>query len=333
MDCIANDDARGWSVEKMMQQHKWTALPGGAPANVATACVKLGTPSAFCGCLGQDANGDLLAKLLRETGVDVSLLQRTDQYPTRQVMVTRSMEGDREFGGFYDNRAADEFSDCLLDASKLFPQADTILKKTKWIVCSTVSLAFEKSAEAVNVLVNRGLHEGVRLLVDVNWRPVFWQSATARQEIFVFVQKAHVVKLTDEEAEWLFGIPASEALDDPRRVHRELPNADAVLVTAGEKGASYSLFGCTGRMESFHIPVVETTGAGDAFTAGFLCGLSMIGDTESMSLKETSEAAHDIVRFASAVGALTCTKEGAIAAQPTFDEVESFLIHGEKVWS
>ena len=52
----------------------------------------------------------------------------------------------------------------------------------------------------------------------------------------------------------------------------------------------------------------------------------------SSSSSDMKETINDIVRFAAAVGALTCTKEGAIAAQPTFSEVESFLIHGSKVW-
>lgn len=335
LDCIADDDARGWSVEKMSLQKKWTAFPGGANANVATACCKLGTSAAFCGCIGTDVDGDLLENLLQETGVDVSLIQRTDQLPTRRVMVTRSMNGERAFGGFADNRAAHEFADCLLDSHKLFPLAYTILDKTTWMTCGTLGLAFDKTKEATMTLVETGLKRSVQLLVDVNWRPVFWQApeSEARQAILELVQKANAVKLTDEEAEWLFGVPAAEALENPRRVHDEFPNASTLLITAGEKGASYSLFGCTGRLEAFHVDVVETTGAGDAFTAGFLHALEMVGDVDSLSQDEREEVAKDVVTFASAVGALTCTKEGAIAAQPTLDQVESFLIHGEKVWS
>ena len=187
-------------------------------------------------------------------------------------------------------------------------------------------------------LVKQARQNNVPLLVDVNWRPVFWQPQhsehQAREIILQLVQQAHVVKLTDEEATWLLGI--TNALENPTKVHDELPNAKAVLVTAGEEGASYSLFGCTGRVEAFHVPIVETTGAGDAFTAGFLHALSNIAvgqDMEKWLPEERAEVANDVIRFASAVGALTCTKEGAIAAQPTFDQVESFLIHGEKVWS
>lgn len=339
LDCIATNEARGWSVDEITTKNAWTAFPGGAPANVATALVKLGTPSALCACLGMDDDGDLLQSILTNTGVNTLLVQRTDKLPTRRVMVTRSIEGDREFGGFYDNRAADEFADSLLDAASIQAE-ELLLQRCQWIVCSTLSLAFPKSREAITQLVEHALQQNVKLLVDVNWRPVFWQpqhtESHARDTILQLVQKAHVVKLTDEEAEWLFGIP--DALENPTRVHDELSNAQAVLVTAGEKGASYSLFGCTGRVEAFHVPVVETTGAGDAFTAGFLHALCTIPnrDNEEMdklSQEEKAEAANDVIRFASAVGALTCTKEGAIAAQPTLDQVESFLIHGEKVWS
>ncbi len=338
LDCIATKEASGWSLEKMTSENAWTAFPGGAPANVATACVKLGTSAAMCACIGTDDDGDLIQQVLQETGVDISLLQRTSELPTRRVMVTRSMDGNREFGGFHENRPADAFADCLLDESLLFPKATTMLKNAQWIVSSTLSLAFPKSNQAVHSLVHHALQQGgVKLFVDVNWRPVFWQQPEtyARNVIFEFTQQAHVVKLTDEEAEWLLGIPASEALEHPRRIHDQFPNAQAVLVTGGEKGASYSLFGCTGHVNVLHVNVVETTGAGDAFTAGFLHALGMVdGDVnDSTSQEERQEMAHDVVVFASTVGALTCTEEGAIAAQPTFDQVESFLLHGEKVWS
>jgi fructokinase len=354
-DCIANDDARGLSVEEMVKRKAWTPFPGGAPANVATACCKLGTRSAFVGCVGADHDGDELEAMFREIGVDVTLLQRTTgSSPTRRVMVTRSEEGDREFGGFYGGRGADAFADCQLDSKTLLLEchAETsqdssrannaiIIDTAKWIVSSTLSLAFEKSADSIHQLVDRGLEGGARLYVDINWRPVFWPSGSeeaARAKILGFAQRAHIVKMTDEEAEWLLGVPMSEALSDPSRIHKEFPCALGVLVTAGEKGASYSLLGSTGRVEPFRVDVQETTGAGDAFTAGILHGLLSLdmdlGSFETeVSADDRSEVVDQIVRFAAAVGALTCTKEGAIAAQPSFAEVESFLIHGEKVWA
>jgi fructokinase len=342
MDCIANNEARGWSVEKLMaDDSSWTAFPGGAPANVATALCKLGTSSAFCGCVGQDSDGDALKTLLKQEGVNVGLMQRSTLYPTRRVMVTRSKTGDREFGAFYDHRNAHEFADTLLrynstatdddDSSQFTRDLDAILSSTKWMVSSTLSLAFEESAKSVTNIVDRGLKGGAKLLVDINWRPVFWPNTSeseARKSILELAQRAHIVKLTDDEAEWLFGISAAEALEHPDKVAKEgFPQALGVLVTAGEKGASYSCFGNSAQIEPFDVAVVETTGAGDAFTAGFLH--SIIGGAEM----DDPESLQDTIRFAAAVGALTCTSEGALAAQPTMDQVESFFIHGEKLWT
>mmetsp|Transcript_18537 Transcript_18537/g.53441 ORF Transcript_18537/g.53441 Transcript_18537/m.53441 type:complete len:438 (-) Transcript_18537:63-1376(-) len=341
-DCIANDDARGVSVAKMVERNAWTPFPGGANANVATALCRLGTPSAFCGCVGSDEDGDVLENLFRETGVDVTMLRRADEgIPTRRVMVTRSIEGDREFGGFYGGLPSNTFSDCFLDISTVADDAsDAVVEGVEWLVCGTLGLACEKSAEATRCLINRAVSSGASLCLDVNWRPVFWPEGAeerARDEILALARQAQVVKLTDEEAEWLLDIPAEDALKNPFVVHEKFPDASAVLVTAGEKGASYYMVGHEGFVEPFVIDVVETTGAGDAFTAGFLHGLLSMGVRiesfeKEVGAEEQAEAIESLLRFASATGALTCTKEGAIAAQPSYDQVESFLIHGKKVW-
>ena len=349
-DCIATDDARGMTVEQMEAQGSWTALPGGAPANVATALCKLGTTSAFCGCVGADDDGNELQALMEDIGVDVTLMQRTTKAPTRRVMVTRSLQGDREFGGFYEARKAQDFADCFLDDTTI-PSND-ILSKAQWIVCSTLSLAFSQSSQSLRNLVQNALQtngHSPRLYVDVNWRPVFWpnhDAEEARMQIYQFCQLATVVKMTDEEAAWLLPdiATADEALNNPARVLDEyFPKAVVVLVTAGEKGASYAFRMLEsssgnalemGHIPPFQVPVVETTGAGDAFTAGFLHAL-LAGDGQdvllhdsqpsSLSYAEKQQRVHSMVQFASAVGALTCTKEGAIAAQPTLEEAQAIL--------
>lgn len=78
----------------------------------------------------------------------------------------------------------------------------------------------------------------------------------------------------------------------------------------------------------FHVEAIETTGAGDGFLAGILHGLVLHDPA-----KTDPSVFKELVTLASAVGALTCTSEGAIAAQPTMAQVESFLIHGEKLWA
>jgi fructokinase len=336
-DCIATDRARGWSVEHVVAENEWKAFPGGANANVAAAFGKLNGAStaAFVGCVGDDADGRaLLRELSQGAGVNVQGVQTRREYPTRRIMVTRSLDGDRAFGGFWGDLKADEFADAYLQADELFPAAGDVLKHAQWMVCGTLSLAFPVSANAIETLVHWGLQNcDVRLFVDVNWRPVIWNDTTyTEDEIrciildFIARHKAHAVKLTDEEAEWLLGIPAAEALNDPSRVHAAFPHAMAVLITAGEKGASYSMLGCAAFVKPCSVQIVETTGAGDAFSAGFLYQwMELEQALKAAPPQSQAKMVEQIIHFASAVGALTCTKEGAIAAQPLLADVETFL--------
>nr|WP_229641449.1 PfkB family carbohydrate kinase [Waterburya agarophytonicola] len=94
-DCLA--DQTGKTISNVTS---WTPYPGGAPANVACALAKLGTPSAFIGRVGKDRQGEQLVQLLESIGVDISGVQYDEQAPTRKVYVTRSVEGDRTFAGF-----------------------------------------------------------------------------------------------------------------------------------------------------------------------------------------------------------------------------------------
>jgi len=93
------------------------------------------------------------------------------------------------------------------------------------------------------------------------------------------------------------------------------------LVTSGEKGCAYCLSENEGRVPAFSVEVVDTTGAGDSFVAGFVHQLCQLG-IHSLADPETAKK---VVTYASAVGALTTMKPGAIAAQPTAAKVEAFL--------
>ncbi|MGA1627051.1 MAG: PfkB family carbohydrate kinase, partial [Prochlorothrix sp.] len=108
---------------------------------------------------------------------------------------------------------------------------------------------------------------------------------------------------------------------DPVTLHDKMPHLQGVLVTAGEKGCAYSLGKHYGEVPAFKVPVQDTTGAGDAFVAGFLAQAL----TDGERLFEAAELAEQAVRYARAVGALTTLSPGAIAAQPTPEAVESFL--------
>jgi fructokinase len=169
----------------------------------------------------------------------------------------------------------------------------------------------------------------VALAVDVNWRPTFWDEAAAPDagptadqidRIRPLLEQVGLLKCAAEEAAWFFDS------DDPRQIQAVLPRRPAVLITDGGRPLRWCMGGRSGRQPAFDVPVVDTTGAGDAFTAGLLHGLCR---NPSLLAEDSAGADPDslqrLMAFASACGALVCRAGGAIAPQPTEAEVEAFL--------
>ncbi|HEY9649628.1 MAG TPA: carbohydrate kinase [Coleofasciculaceae cyanobacterium] len=306
-DCLA--DQLGRSLE---QVESWTPYPGGAPANVACALVKLGTPSGFVGCVGSDEPGGTLVKLLQDIGVDSTGVQRHSTAPTRQVYVVRSEQGEREFAGFGELDTS-QFADAFLDASKL---PESLFEYADFLVLGTLELAYPQTREAIKKSLRLADQYDLKILVDVNWRPMFWHDTKeALPLIHDLLKNVDFLKIAKEEAELLFDTADAGAI-----THR-LDSVEGVLVTDGGKGCSYCLGEHEGKLPAFSVEVQDTTGAGDGFVAGFVHQLCQHG----LKGFATFDAAKDVIRYASAVGALTTMRPGAIAAQPTADEVEAFL--------
>ena len=160
---------------------------GGAPANVACALTRLGTPAAFLGRLGRDAIGDAFEGLFAERGVETSGLQWDAERPSRVVLVRRDARGDRSFGGFLGDRGAG-FADQALDAEGLRQAAAPLLVRARWLLCGSLPLAFPRAASALEGMLAMLVAAGCRpdpgatdarpsgwrgppsLAVDVNWR-------------------------------------------------------------------------------------------------------------------------------------------------------------------
>ncbi|MGB3766852.1 MAG: carbohydrate kinase [Phormidesmis sp.] len=306
-DCLADQMGR-----ELFEVASWTEYPGGAPANVACALSKLGNAAAFVGCVGQDQPGDRLVSVLKGDSVDVSGIQRSSQAPTRKVYVTRSLKGDRCFAGFGEFDSS-QFADTQLTAADM---PKSLFADAEFLVIGTLELAYPNSRQATLAAIRLARENQVKIFIDVNWRPVFWDdSEVAKSSIMTILEQADLIKCTDEEAQWLFG------MQDPAAIAKLFPQAEGVLVTAGEKGCAYSLGEHTGEVDIFPIMVVDTTGAGDSFVAGFLHYFCR----QRENVLANAKSARDAVVYASAVGALTTMKPGAIAAQPTAKEVDDFL--------
>jgi fructokinase len=285
------------------QVKSWMPLPGGAPANVACALVKMGDRSRFIGCVGNDEAGAKLAAKLATEGVDLTGLQHHPTAPTRQVQVLRTADGDRIFGGFGDT-PTDRFADTQLSEipSVLFTGADFLL-------LGTLALAYPHSAASTWQAVELARSQGVKIMVDINWRPTFWTSpAVAIPKIQQLLASADYVKFAREEAELIYGETS------PLALCKYLPTALGIFVTDGGNICEYWLGGETGQQPAFAVNAIDTTGAGDAFVAGLL-----------HQLGTGQKSGTEIVRYAAAAGALTTRKPGAIDAQPTDAEIMQFL--------
>lgn len=300
-------DQPGQSLEAV---DTWTPYPGGAPANVACALTRLGTVAAYLGCIGQDAQGDALAQVLNALGVNLEGLQRNPQAPTRIVYVTRTLEGDRHFAGF-GNTDTTAFADAYLQANAL---PERLFQTAQFLVLGTLALAYPTSRAAIYRALELSKTYGLRRFVDLNWRPVFWPNpADAPSLIESVLAQADFIKLAQEEAELFFGTA------DPQAVVNQYPQVQGVWVTAGAQGCRYWLAGITGQESAFDVKVVDTTGAGDAFTAGLLHQLCLQPDLKNPKVVQA------IARYASAAGALTTMQPGAIASQPSAVQIEQFL--------
>jgi fructokinase len=293
-------DEIGVSSQKVKS---WIALPGGAPANVACALVKMGDRSRFIGCIGNDEAGINLTEKLISEGVDIRGLQRHFTAPTRQVQVLRTVDGDRIFGGFGDI-STDKFADAQLSEvpEELFTNAD-------FLILGTLALAYPHSATSTWKAVELAQTHGVKIMVDINWRPTFWTSeSVAIPQIKRLVEQANYIKFAREEAELIYGKTS------PQSLHQYLPQASGIFVTDGGNICEYWLNGEIGQQPAFQVNSIDTTGAGDAFVAGIL-----------HQLGAGAKSATDIVRYASAAGALTTQQPGAIYSQPTNTEILEFL--------
>ena len=279
---------------------------GGAPANVACGLARLGTPVAFAGRLGQDAIGAAFFSLFAERGLDTALLQRDAERPSRIVLVRRSLDGERQFQGFAGDKGAG-FADQALESAPL--------PKARWLLIGTLPLAAPISASALLAAVRQARSQGTAIALDVNWRPTFWDvsadpgagpSAAAKAAMQPLLEQAALIKLAREEALWLFNS------DDPGVIQQALSQRPDVVVTDGAAPVRWQLAEKSGQQAAFQPPnVVDTTGAGDAFTAGLL--------------HRWDAAPQERIRFAAACGALVCGGAGGIDPQPTQAQVEAFL--------
>ena len=303
----------------------FTDFLGGAPANVACALKKLKIDSIFIGRLGSDDFGKKFIAELNELEVNLDFLQLDNVSSTRVVNVDRNEFGDRFFSGFEQSTHscfADEAL-CKKLIEKELPNLEKFFLETKYLVSGTNVLSSPFSAETIFFLLEEANKFKVKIIIDLNWREVFWDyssfsSSMSKIEkinlIKKFLNYSHILKLAKEEATLFF------ENENPLLISQQMSQRPDVIITDGPNPIEWYINGLQGTTV---IPdsqkIIDTTGAGDAFVAGLISKLIFNGYPSNKLEIE------DCLKFASVCGLLTCLGEGAIEQQPYYEKVNKFL--------
>ncbi len=285
--------------------------PGGAPANVAVGLAQLGVSAGFLGQVGDDAFGHFLAQTLRDKGVDVSTLKFSTEARTALAFVSLKADGERDFM-FYRLPSAD-----MLYTQHDVEQQAAAIKAAKCFHYGSISLISEPSRGAALCAIEIAHTANALVSYDPNLRLPLWPSAeAARAGMLSAWPYAHVIKVSEEELEFLTGH------NDVDAAVKQLwhTNLRALFITRGKDGCYYYTPKFNGAVQGFNVTAVDTTGAGDGFVAGMLKGL-----LDQPKAFEDETILRTICRYANAVGAITTTKRGAIPALPTDREVREFM--------
>ncbi|MGI9333146.1 MAG: PfkB family carbohydrate kinase [Gammaproteobacteria bacterium] len=288
--------------------------PGGAPANVAVGLARLGASSAFMGMVGDDPFGRFLAHTLEVEGVDVASLRFNQVARTALAFVSLRADGEREFM-FYRHPSAD-----MLYAPE---DVDTdAVRGARCLHFGSISLITASSRAATWRALDEAQSCDCLVSYDPNLRLPLWPDAeTAKARMLEGVRRAHVMKLSDEELEFLTGSA------DVEGAARTLWHGAMrlIVVTQGAAGCTYVTSAHTGSVKGFAVDAVDTTGAGDAFVAALLRALLGKDERLEEGLLEDETRLRDACRRANAAGALTATARGAIPALPRQGELDEWV--------
>jgi fructokinase len=282
----------------------WDCLPsgrhaGGAPFNVAVHLAQLGAEAAILSAVGEDALGDEIVQVAGAKGVETAYVERDKNgLPTGTVQVTLDSNSDAAY---------EIVQPVAWDEIRISPQALSAVYDARALVFGSLACRSPNNRELLRSLLT--FKSAIRFF-DVNLRPPFVDP----QMVFAMARYADVLKLNDDE----LGLLAAFAQNSPahQRPVTEATLAQAceilsgatgtqrICVTRGVAGAAFWEAGALITAAAPAVTVKDTVGAGDAFMAGLIMGLT--------TGRETSE----VLTAACRLGAYVASQHGATPLLP-----------------
>lgn len=269
----------------------YSYIPGGKGANQGVAAARLGAAVTFVGRVGKDSHGSELKSNLSREGISTEYVGEDEETGTGLAAIMLEKTGQNRIIVFSG-------ANMKIDKKDLRQAFENMY--------DAVILQFEVSQEILEETCSLARKKGIPVILD---------AGPAKEFPLEKLQGLEIISPNETEAHALTGIEIC-TVDDARKaseILKERSNAKTVVIKLGDKG-SYIYSGNEGELiPSYKVKAVDTTAAGDAFTAALA-----IKYIEHNNIKEA-------VKYANAVGALTVTKLGAQPSIPTKDEVEGFI--------
>ena len=298
-------------IQEQEQTTGFHLAPGGSMLNVAVGLARLGAPVAYAGKVANDFFGVRLWEYMRGEGIDERFVARMEGHTT--LAFTAMLHGEPSFTFYGDGTA-----DTLLAIDEL---PEEFFSETAILHTGSTSLLRGTIPGTIHAAMER-LRGRALISLDPNIRPSLVRDRHAFHTLFDHLAAlTDVLKLSTVDLAWLY--PDEAEASAVRRLLDAGP--EVVLVTHGHEGVFLSArSGIRLRCPTFPVKVVDTVGAGDAFSAGLLASLFEHDITSRAALAQCTEDMLALLLLrATAVAALNCTRPGA--NPPTHAEVDAYL--------
>ena len=285
------------------------AHPGGAPANFLAALQKFGARTAFISKVGDDAFGRMLTGTLQKAGIDTRGVKVSRDTFTTLAFVTFDETGNREFS--FSRKPGADTRLCKHDIDT------ALIDDARVLHFGTLSLTDEPARSATQFAVAYAKAHGKHITFDPNLRKPLWNDlAQAKEQMLWGLGQADVVKISDEEVEFLFPNLSFEAA--AQKILTDF-GVKLVFLTLGKDGCMFKnknacavVPGMTG------LKTIDTTGAGDIFGGSAVWKLLQTGKAPEAL---TEDELREVTRFACTSAGLSTTRPGGISSVFTLEEI------------